>query len=284
MKQVLFLFMIFSIIGWLWETPWVSLRTKKYINRGFLKGPYIPIYGFAIVSIILSMEVFNVWSNSSIFLIIIQIIYIGFVTAVWEFFTSWSLEKLFHTRWWDYSSHKFNFQGRISLHVTLFFALSGYVLWNYINPVFVLLYNSIPSNALIVFLSIFYLIFSIDSYFTLRDLFKLREIIIKLEKLSKEITEKFEVSVSDIKEGIQFSKDYLKGNLVEVKSQIQVLLKNLPNGPTVKKIKNELEQVSKTLKTRSRIYRFMSKYPNSFSTKLTNLKIKLRNTVINKYK
>lgn len=282
MEKVLFLFMIFSMIGWLWETPWVSLRTKKYVNRGFLNGPYIPIYGFAIVTIVLSMGIFNGINNSNILFVLVQVIYIGFVTAIWEFFTSWGLEKAFHTRWWDYSSHKFNFQGRISLHVSLFFAVGGYVLWRFVNPVFISLYNSIPSNTMLIILSVFYLIFSIDSYFTLRDLFKLRDIIIKLERLSKEITEKFEVSVSEFKEGIQVRKDYLKGNLVEVKSEIQVLINNLPAGPTVKKIKAEIEQLSKTLKTRSRIYKFMSKYPNSFSTKLSNLKIALKNTIINK--
>ena len=58
MEKVLFLFMIFSTIGWLWETPWVSFRMKKYVNRGFLHGPYIPIYGCAIVTVILSMGIF----------------------------------------------------------------------------------------------------------------------------------------------------------------------------------------------------------------------------------
>jgi len=282
MEKVLFLFMSFSIIGWLWETPWVSFRTKKYVNRGFLNGPYIPIYGFAIVTIVLSMGIFNGINNSSIFYIIAQIIYIGFVTAIWEFFTSWGLEKVFHTRWWDYSSHKFNFQGRISLHVTLFFAVGGYILWRFVNPVFVTLYNSIPSNSLLVLLTIFYIIFSIDSYLTLRDLFKLRDIIIRLEKLSKEISDKFEVSVSEFKDGIQFSKDYLKGNLVEVKSQIQELISNLPAGPSMKKIKTDLEQVSNAIKTRSRIYRFMAKYPNSFSTRITSLKVTLKNTIVKK--
>jgi uncharacterized membrane protein len=284
MEKVLFLFVIFSLVGWLWETPWVSLRTKKYVNRGFLNGPYIPIYGFAIVTIVLSMGIFDGINSSGIFFVLTQIIYIGLVTAIWEFFTSWGLEKVFHTRWWDYSSHKYNFQGRISLHVSLFFAVGGYILWRFVNPVFVTLYNSIPSSTIIVILSIFYVIFSIDSYLTLRDLFKLRDIIIKLEKLSKEITEKFEVSVSDFKGGIQFSKDYLKGNLIEVKSQIQDLISNLPSGPSMKKIKTDLELLSNTLKNKSRVYRFMSKYPNSFSTKLTKLKINLKNTIVNKNK
>ena len=149
MGKILFLFIIFSTIGWLWETPWVSIRTKKYVNRGFLHGPYIPIYGFAIVTVVLSMGIFNGIHNSSVFLILLQIIYIGLVTAVWEFFTSYILEKIFHTRWWDYSSHKFNFQGRISLHVSFFFAISGYLVWRFINPVFVSLFDIILNTIFV---------------------------------------------------------------------------------------------------------------------------------------
>ena len=75
MIRILFLFMMFCIIGWLWETPWVSLKTKKFVNRGFLHGPYIPIYGFAVITIILSMTIFDTVNQNNVFMIIIQIIY-----------------------------------------------------------------------------------------------------------------------------------------------------------------------------------------------------------------
>jgi uncharacterized membrane protein len=284
MEKVLFLFMIFSTIGWLWETPWVSFRMKKYVNRGFLHGPYIPIYGCAIVTVILSMGIFDGINNSSIFLMLIQVVYIGLVTAVWEFLTSWTLEKIFHTRWWDYSDHKFNFQGRVSLHVTVFFAISAFVIWRFVNPVFVELYDAIPEKTMFALLIGFYIVFSIDSYLTLRDLFKLRDIIITLEKLSTEITGKIGVSVADFKDGLQLRKDYLKGNLSEVKLQIQELLKKLPSGPSFKSVKTELEKVSDTLKNRSSIYRFMAKYPHSASSKLSTFKLTIKNMAINKDK
>ena len=98
MEQMIFLFLVYAIIGWFWETPFVSIKEKKYINRGFLRGPYIPIYGFSCMTIILVLNAFEFQQADTIFVILIQILIIAFISVVWEFGTSWVLEQLFNKK------------------------------------------------------------------------------------------------------------------------------------------------------------------------------------------
>jgi len=90
-------FFLYSAIGWIYESILCSVSEKRWINRGFLNGPYCPIYGFgAILNILILDETRN----------IVILFYFGAVTAcTLEYFTSWLLEKLFQARWWDYSGH-----------------------------------------------------------------------------------------------------------------------------------------------------------------------------------
>lgn len=218
MEKYLFLFILYSFVGWIWETSLVSTRNKKFVNRGFLKGPYIPIYGFACLTIILSMGLFKLLPDYGFLTIVLQILYMGIVTAVWEYFTSLLLEKMFKTRWWDYSNLKFNIAGRIAPSVTAFFALGSFALWRFVNPLFESLYNLTPSNIMLAFLISFYALFVADNINTFKDLFKFRGIMDILQDAKKDI--------------IQFkdsSSEKLKKSINEKFEQIQTKLKNSKN-------------------------------------------------------
>ena len=271
MEKVLFLFMMFSVVGWLWETPWVSIRLKKYVNRGFLFGPYIPIYGCAVVTIILSMVIFNNIDTSKWYFVIIQIIYMAMVTAVWEFVTSWVLEKLFHTRWWDYSSHKFNIQGRVSLYVTVFFGVGGYLLWRFVLPPLEWVFDNTADTTMYLSLGAFYAVFSIDCYFTLRDLFTVRSMMIAIEKLSDELKGKLGDSYIELKVNLNTKKDNLYSSLQEMKDELERRYTNSQNIVTPR-IKNELGKISKAVSNNKYIARFYKKYPNSSSKRLQKSK------------
>ena len=93
--------MIYSIIGWVYESTICSIGHRKLINRGFLNGPYCPIYGTGAVLVLL---VLGRIQNP------VLLFFAGaVVTCSLEYLTSWLMEKLFHARWWDYSKRKFNF-------------------------------------------------------------------------------------------------------------------------------------------------------------------------------
>ena len=122
------LFFIYSVIGYLIEVSFVSLDTKEInFNRGFLFGPYIPIFGFGAV---LMCSMFTQFSDH-IFILFSSCM----VTCCGlEYFTSLIMESIFHVRWWDYSDKKYNIDGRICLEFGMTFGLGGVVLVKYINP------------------------------------------------------------------------------------------------------------------------------------------------------
>ena len=109
--------MIYSIIGWVYESTICSIGHRKLINRGFLNGPYCPIYGTGAVLVLL---VLGRIQNP------VLLFFAGaLVTCSLEYLTSWLMEKLFHARWWDYSNFRFNLQGRVCLLGALIFGLGG---------------------------------------------------------------------------------------------------------------------------------------------------------------
>ena len=272
MERALFLFMMFSIIGWVWETPYVSIKEKRYINRGFLHGPYIPIYGFAVMTVVFTMQLLQGLDHSNLGIAILEIIYIGLITAIWEFTTSYVMEKVFHARWWDYSHHRFNIQGRVSLYVTTFFALGGYILWRLILPTFDNLYSMIPTNYLFSILSVFYFVFIVDEYFTLRDLFKVRDIIITLERVSIELSMKLNLRVEEVKSEIILHKENMIESLLELKEEIEEKFKDIKEEKFITRIRTQLDTVKQSIENRPRLRRLSDKYPNSHSKTIQTFK------------
>lgn len=103
-----FMFFIFTMIGWVHETTVESLYHRKFVNRGSLKGPYIPIYGFGGCVIILCAYPFR---HNGFFVFLSGLI----CCTLLEYFTGWLMEKLFHKQFWDYSMMKLTYKNRISL-------------------------------------------------------------------------------------------------------------------------------------------------------------------------
>ncbi|MCK5761294.1 MAG: hypothetical protein KAH16_00190 [Candidatus Izimaplasma sp.] len=280
MLQLLFLFMIYVVVGWLWETPYVSLNQKKYINRGFLRGPYIPIYGFACLTIILSMDIFETSNNNSLSIIIIQILYISLISAVWEYLTSWGLEKLFKTRWWDYSNRKFNLNGRVALDYTILFGVSGYLLWRFVNPIFESIYSSITPNILLVFVILFYTFFLIDGIYTFKDLFKLRDIIIKLNNLKISFAGKYDYIFEKAYSSIMERDEGFVKALGDYKNSLRRELSSIRNKGGTKlalSIENKAKQLNTVLLESKSLSRFFSKYPKAPSKSYSYLLSVLRN-------
>ena len=117
-------FIFYSLLGWVWEALYCTIREKAWQDRGFLFGPICPIYGASVVAVmILSRFVPQISSGAmpawGIFLICMA------GSAVAEYATSWVLEKRFHMRWWDYSDMPLNLNGRICGEGLTVFALGG---------------------------------------------------------------------------------------------------------------------------------------------------------------
>lgn len=125
--EILTYFIIYSFLGWAMESVVRSVAEKKIINTGFLKGPLCPIYGIGAMIMFLCLDQFE---NNIVLLFFIAII----VLTIWEYLVGVALEKMFHTKYWDYSDQKFNFQGRICLVNSICWGILGVVFVRYIHP------------------------------------------------------------------------------------------------------------------------------------------------------
>ncbi len=149
------LFFIYSFLGWILEILYTLCELKRFVDRGFLIGPYCPIYGAGciLLSILLSD-----YADDPIVLFVLSII----ICSLLEYFTSWLLEKIFKFRWWDYSNMKYNINGRICLETIVPFGLLGITVVKYTNPFLVNLINKIDPKIIIISVIILTSLFIID--------------------------------------------------------------------------------------------------------------------------
>lgn len=127
MYHIINWFYIYSFLGWLWESSYVSFKEKKLVNRGFVTGPVCTIYGFGAVIVYLILKPIS--GN-------ILLLYLGgvIVPTILEYATAVLMETLFHTSWWDYSKNKYNFQGRICLGASLGWGAFSVILFYLFQP------------------------------------------------------------------------------------------------------------------------------------------------------
>ena len=125
--RIILLFFAYSFLGWCCECIYCSIPAGHFINRGFLNGPVCPVYGFGALAV---LGCLTPLSGSLPLVFLCGMV----VTSVLEYITGWLLETLFHTKWWDYSGHRFQLHGRVCLLNSTLFGLLGVVLLYGIHP------------------------------------------------------------------------------------------------------------------------------------------------------
>lgn len=174
-------FVIYSFVGWIVEVIYQALKKGKIINRGFLNGPVCPIYGFGMVAVLLFFDYIDIGDlqeASGIFLFGIGVL---FSTAI-ELFGGWALDKLFHTKWWDYSKEKYNLHGYICLKFSIIWGIGVVFIMHVIHPlVQKFSVNLIPSRIGWWLLAILYIIYFIDLVVTVTEIIGLNKQIKQLE-------------------------------------------------------------------------------------------------------
>lgn len=181
------LFMAYAFLGWCMEVICKLIEFKRFINRGFLVGPYCPIYGWgALIITLLLTRYIGDFAALFIFCII--------VCSVLEYLTSYVLEKVFHARWWDYSNKKFNINGRICLNTMIPFGILGVLIIYIINPFLHHIYNLIDINYIHIISIALLVIFLIDNIVSTNILYKIRG---DIKVLDKDYTEEMARKVKD---------------------------------------------------------------------------------------
>ena len=244
-RMVFLIFIIFSFVGWVSEVLYVGIFFEhKFVNRGFLHGPLCPIYGFGGLSILLLPSfLYTTW---------IPLFFASmlFGTIV-EYVSSWILEKLFHTRWWDYSHYKLNIRGRVCLLNSLLFGALGVVIIHFIQPYVMKFLSFFSDFVLTVSADVIAVAFTIDLLITVRRLVDFSVSMARIKAFGESLRERYgmehwfhgeslsQVFVS-VKTNIAEKKDEISANVLKKIEAFQPRLKNVESFihrfPTLKSI------------------------------------------------
>jgi len=231
------LFITYSIAGWIMEVTCKSIEAKKFINRGFLIGPYCPIYCCGAVAITILL---HRYTNDWIVLFFMSMIACGIL----EYATSYVMEKLFHARWWDYSRRKYNINGRICLETLIPFGILGLLIMYVTNPFILKYLTRLPQNNLNIIAGVLFTIFMLDSIISLKVVSNVRVVGTKLSKENGTMdnTEEMTAKVKEILLG----KSILNRRLIHAYPNLQATLKNRKE-----EIKRKTEAVKEEIKKKT---------------------------------
>lgn len=224
--EIMLCFFIYGFLGWCTEVAFAAGKERRFVNRGFLNGPICPIYGVGVVAVVVLLEPYK---NNLLVLYVASIIV---VTAL-EWVTGFILEKLFHSKWWDYSNMPLNLNGYVCLLFSLIWGVACVAIVKWIHP---LIYKGVKILP-VWFGTILLIIFGIgilaDLYVTVtnilqmnRHLARMEEIAEELRKISDELGANISENVleamerkDDIEEDMQEYREELKAQAEELREK-----------------------------------------------------------------
>lgn len=204
MEWILF-FYIYCVFGWIFETTYVSLKSKHFVNRGFMKGPMIPIYGEgAIMMVIATYPV-----RGNIFLEFLM----GMIGAtLLEYVVGALMESLFKVKYWDYSKQPFNVKGYICLSSTICWGALSVLLAEVIHLPIESLVLGMDNTVLMIVVFAITIIFTVDAATSAKEAWDLRILLVALTKAREEI--------AVMQHQLEIKKDYLTEQLVDKKDEL----------------------------------------------------------------
>lgn len=222
-------FYIYCFFGWCIESTYVSLRKHKFVNRGFMRGPFLPLYGSgAIVMLIVSIPVQD---N------IIAVFFFGAVAAsILEYCTGVCMEALFKVRYWDYSNNFCNLNGHICLGTSIAWGFLTVLLIRVIHrPIeeIVLALDVSFETLLVLVLTVFLasdLAISFKSALDIRDVLdkmtKAKLELLRIQKRLDDLATAAGVATSGFKENVVLKFEAIKDTTTQ---KTEELLQNISN-------------------------------------------------------
>ena len=225
--QWLFFFYFYSFFGWCFESAYVSISKKRFVNRGFMRGPFLPLYGTGGIMMLLVSMPFQ----DNIYMVYVA----GCLGATaLEYVTGVVMEALFKVRYWDYSDRKFNFQGHICLSSSLAWGFLTIFMTEFLHKQVEKIVLLIPNGVLTVvtlFLTAF--IFS-DFSLSFKAAMDLRDVLIQMEKAKAELMrlqKRLDVVIAVTEEELLQRKEDMSDNLEmkveDIRASIETKLENL---------------------------------------------------------
>jgi len=267
-------FFLYCFFGWIYESCLVSFKKKTWVNRGFLNGPIIPIYGAGatIVYILIhpiQLNFFVVFLSGAL------------IATVLEYITSFIMEKLFHAKWWDYTNYKYNVKGRICLIASLLWGLLSILMTEVFQPVINLLIERIPRYAGEIAGLVIFVLFVSDITVTVIYTLQLDQKFADLAKIRDEITDYLVTTkLYETKEEIRVRFGELSiASLSETfKDQLDIRFVQLPNKEELEqKFKGLLSSYQKGIEFKNIIHkRILKAFPTMKSLRAENILDEIR--------
>ena len=178
--QWVLLFFFYCFCGWVWESCYVSTCQRHWVNRGFLQGPLLPIYGSgAIIILFATLPVAgNLW--------LVWLLGMLAATAL-EYVTGDVMERLFKVRYWDYSNHKFNLNGHICLSSSIAWGFFSILLVRFIHPPIARLLADVPSWLVDPLALALTAAFTVDVVQSVQAALDLREVLTRLPEENEDL-------------------------------------------------------------------------------------------------
>ena len=260
---------IYSFFGWVWETCYVSVKSGKFVNRGFINGPLCTIYGFGAVSVYVILRPF---SDNLLYLYLGGVV----VATALEYVTAVLMESIFHTSWWDYSDNKFNFQGRICLGASLGWGAFTVILFKVLHPLvesIVILYPVYVGEIGICVIGVGYVV---DFAFSAAAAFRIHEKLPVIEAAMEQAKGEMLVKMHEKIASVGFAKEATLESVKERLGDVEVLKEmEQKRAAITAEISAELQKRKEAMaaKVGHNMQRFVKAYPNlNRGYKLHNLK------------
>ncbi len=213
-------FIIFSFLGWCLEVLYGMFVLKRFVNRGFLVGPLCPLYGTGCILLYLLLKGYE---DDPIMLMLAAMA----VCSILEYLTSYLMEKMFKTRWWDYSNMKFNINGRICLEMIIPFGILGLLVVKFLYPTALMLLGKIPENILLIITGIIFTILIVDICVSFHVIMHFTNAALKVPKdMTEEITKFVKETLtkqSHLTKRLVESFPNLQINIHSIKKKIKVM-------------------------------------------------------------
>ncbi len=258
-------FIIFSVVGWIFETIFCSVVDGFYQNRGFLYGPVCPIYGLGAVFCIGVADVANHYGYYDRFSAW-QVFLIGYIfSAVLEYSVHYLLEKKFHATWWDYKNMPLNINGRICVPASTLFGLSYMFIFKFVYPLVLKMRTDVPSGVTELVAMILVALLAVDAALTIsalksfeNELRAMDDVVntnmIALSRLMKEKKNE-QAGVGDEKTRLQLAVDMAKGMARNMSAVRVAAINRVKSFVYPHKISAGIETLIKEIKKRSPFYR-----------------------------
>lgn len=187
--EILWYFVIYSIMGWIAEVMYQAVHRGEIINRGFLNGPVCPIYGFGAIFIFSAYDLIEGMIGGNINIYVDFAIGV-FLATVLELFAGWALYHLFHARWWDYSDRKFQFHGYICLEFSLIWGFAATFVRELVQQGIERMVSHFPKGVLgVILLCLIYSVYVADTVITVITVNNLNKRLHEIDVLSKQLSD-----------------------------------------------------------------------------------------------